>query len=69
MGGAQADSVEEFNDLLADSQVVHEVDIDTATGVPIRLISTETHTHFVTKYVGTYYDLGAPIKLVFPSCR
>jgi len=61
--------VEEFTNQLADSQVVHEVDVDAATGVPIRLISTETHTDFVTKYVGTYYDLGAPIKLVFPSCR
>ncbi len=61
--------VEEFINQLPGSHVVHEVDIDVATGVPIRLISTETDTGDVTKYVGTYYDLGAPIALAFPRCR
>ena len=62
--------VEEFINQLGGSQVVHEVDVDAATGVPVRLISTETHDRdFITKYVGTYYDLGVPIALVFPGCR
>jgi hypothetical protein len=61
--------VEEFINILPGSQVVHEVDVDAATGVPIRLISTETDREFITKYVGTYYDLGVPIALVFPGCR
>ena len=60
--------VEEFTNQLVNSRVVHEVDVDAATGVPIRLISTETEGGYVTKYVGTYYDLGAPIALVFPRC-
>lgn len=60
--------VEEFTNPLAGSHVVHEVDVDAATGVPIRLISTETEGSYVTRYVGTYYDLGASIALVFPRC-
>ena len=61
--------VEEFMNQLVGSSLVHEVDVDAATGVPIRLISTETGGDYVTKYVGTYYDLGVPIVLVFPPCR
>lgn len=61
--------VEEFINLLAGSRVVHEVDIAVTTGIPIRLTSTETEGGDVTRYVGTYYDLGVPIALVFPICR
>jgi len=50
-------------------RLAHEVDVDAATGVPIRLISSETGGGYETRYVGTYYDLGAPIALVFPHCR
>ena len=61
--------VEEFTNQLAGSHLVHEVDVDAATGVPIRLISTETDGGYEKKYVGTYYDLGAPIALELPPCR
>ena len=59
--------VEEFTNLMIGSHCISEVDVDAVTGVPIRLISTENNGVYVTKYVGTYYDLGAPIELVFPS--
>jgi len=59
--------VEEFDNLLLDAHEISEVDVDAATGVPIRLTSTEINRAYITKYVGTYYDLGAPIELVFPS--
>jgi len=59
--------VEEFTNQLIGGLEVSEVDVDAATGVPIRLISTANNGVYVTKYVGTYYDLGAPIELVFPS--
>jgi hypothetical protein len=60
--------VEEFmaEYMQAPHKVTHEVDIDAATGIPIRLISTEHPPGMPTKYVGTYYDLGAPIQLEFP---
>jgi hypothetical protein len=61
--------VEEFMNPMTGAKVVCEVDVDAATGVPIRLFKTETLGDYVEKYVGTYYDLGAAIVLVFPSCR
>ena len=61
--------VEELINPAVGSRVVHEVDVSVATGVPIRLTSTETEGALVTRYVGTYYDLGVPIALTFPRCR
>lgn len=61
--------MEEFTNQLFGSRLVHEVDVDADTGVPIRLISIETGGGYETKYIGTYYDLGAPIVLVLPDCR
>lgn len=58
--------IEEFVNQMRQSEMKHEVDIDTATGVPIRLISTETEGRRITKYVGVYYDLGVPITIIFP---
>jgi len=61
--------VEEFTNVMVGSSVRHEVDVATATGIPIRLISLEiSKSGFKTNYVGTYYDLGVPIELVFPHC-
>jgi hypothetical protein len=61
--------VEEFVNEARGSKVTHEFDIDELTGLPVRITSTEVEMGRRTRYVGTYYDLGAPISIVFPNCR
>jgi len=60
--------VEKFTNGMANGAVTHLVDVDDASGLPLRLISTEVDGGVETRYVGTYYDVGAGITIEFPAC-
>ena len=60
--------IEKFTNELAHGEVTHLVDVDDATGLPLQLTSTESDGGVETRYVGTYYDIGANITIEFPSC-
>lgn len=60
--------VEEFINESTHGAVKHLVDVDDSSGLPLQLTSTEQDGGVETRYVGTYYDIGAPITIDAPDC-
>lgn len=60
--------IEKFTNAMNGGRVTHLVDVDDTTGLPLQLTSTEEDGGMETRYVGTYYDIGAAIDIQFPDC-